>query len=203
MATPLRFDMTLPNGEPLRWNTPGARWDGSVEDVLAALAQTTNNNMSTQNLVSATLSAQAVTNITQAIATIRTNLPFLLNLNENQRKQLQNVTDATQGIVQSAITFVAQNPNALPGDFNQTEFNKDAALLVPFQQVAALITSLENDSSDTLRALYSDLFVETLDIYSYAKNSSRAASYSEFINTVRSRYATGPRATKATAAPKP
>jgi hypothetical protein len=158
--------------------------------------------MSSQNLVSGALTAQAVTNITQAVATIRTNLPFLINLNDEQSKKLQNVTDATQGIVQSAINFVGQNPSALPGDFNLPEFNKDATLLAPLQLVAGLISSLESDTSDTLRALYSDLFVQTLDIYGYAKTSSRAGSYSDFIETVRSRYATGPRPPKPSATAK-
>ena len=193
--------MTLPNGEPLRWDTPGARWDGTVEEVMAAL-NPPDTTMSTQNLVSAALTAQAVTNITTAIATIRTNLPFLLSLNDNQRRQLQNVTDATQGIVQSAITFVQQNPGALPGDFNLVEFNKDAALLAPLQQVTALISSLNNDASDTMRSIYSDLFTETLDIYAYAKSSPHAASYADFINTVKTRYATGPRPPKAAPAAK-
>jgi len=198
MATPLRFDMTLPNGEPLRWNTPGARWDGSVEDVLAALAQTTNNNMSTQNLVSATLSAQAVTNITQAIATIRTNLPFLLNLNDAQRKQLRNVTEASQGIVEATINFVIQNPEALTGNFNTAEFNKDAALLAPLQQVASLIAALNTDVDDTLRALHSDLYAETLDVYAAAKVGNRAGAYNDYINTVKTRFSSGPRKKTAT-----
>jgi hypothetical protein len=42
MATPLRFDMTLPNGQPLCWDTPGATWDGTVEQVMAAIGQVQN-----------------------------------------------------------------------------------------------------------------------------------------------------------------
>jgi hypothetical protein len=195
MATPLRFDMTLPNGQPLCWDMPGAKFDGTVEEVMAALGQQ-NNTMSSQNIVSAALTTQAVTNITTAVATIRTNLPFLLNLNAEQRKILQNITEASQGIVQATINFVAQHPEALPGTFNTTEFNKDAALLAPFQQVASLIAALNTDTDDTLRALHSDLYAETLDVYASAKVGNRAGAYNDYVNTVKTRFATGPRKKK-------
>jgi hypothetical protein len=183
--------MTLPNGEPLRWDTPGARWDGTVEEVMAALNPPP--TMSSQNLVSAALTAQAITNITTAIATIRTNLPFLVNLDDTQRKSLQNVTEASQGIVLASINFVAQHPEAIPASYSLTEFNKDAALLSPFQQVASLIASLNTDTDETLRALHSDLYGETLDIYAFAKAANRTGAYTDYINTVKTRFASGPR----------
>ncbi len=195
--------MILPNGEPLRWNTPGARWDGTVEEVMAALAQQNNSNttMSSQNLVSNALAAQAVTAIGDAVATIRTNLPFLLNLSPAQRKQLRNITEASQGIAQATINFVAQHPEALPGTFNVVEFNKDAALLAPFQQVASLIASLNTDTDDTLRALHSDLYGETLDVYASAKVANRNGAYDDYINTVKTRFSSGPRSKAASAKP--
>ena len=102
--------MKLPNGQPLCWNTPGARMNGTVEEVMAAMDQQNNKNMSSQNLVSAALTTQAVTNITEAVATIRTNLPFLLNLNDAQRKKLRNITEASQGIAQATINFAPSIP---------------------------------------------------------------------------------------------
>ena len=196
MVTPLRFDMTLPNGEPLRWDTPGARWGGTVEEVMAAITPPNQKPMSSQNLVSAQLAAQALTDIIAAVATIRTNLPFLLNLNEAPRKQLQNVTEASQGIVEATINFVIQHPEALTGNFNTAEFNKDAALLAPLQQVASLIAALNTDVDDTMRALHSDLYAETLDVYAAAKVGNRAGAYNDYINTVKTRFATGPRKKK-------
>lgn len=37
MATPLRYDLTLPNGEPRHFDVPSIRWDGTVEEAMAAL----------------------------------------------------------------------------------------------------------------------------------------------------------------------
>ena len=91
MATPLRFDMILPNGEPLRWDTPGARWGGTVEEVMAAIAEK-NKAMSNQNKVSAQLVAQTVTEILAAFATIKTKLPFLISLTDDERAHLPHST---------------------------------------------------------------------------------------------------------------
>ncbi len=191
-------DLSAPHYDALGifYDDPRVFWDGK----LAAANYT--NKMSSQNLVSATLAAQAVTNVTTAIATIRTNLPFLLNLTDAQRNSLLNVTEASQGIVQASINFVTQHPEALPGAFNIAEFNKDAGLLAPFQQVATLIANLNTDTDDTLRALHSDLYRETLDVYAYAKAANRTGAYDDYINTVKTRFATGPRAKKAAATPK-
>jgi hypothetical protein len=193
MATPLRWNMILPNGEPLKWNTPGARFDGTVEEVMAALAQLNNQKpMTEHNLVSAALTSQAVTNITTAVATIRTNLPFLVNLSDEQRKKLHNVTEASQGIARASINFVAQHPEAIPSYYPLTEFNKDATLLDPYQQVASLIETLNTDTQQTLRALYSDLLYETYDIYAFAKTGNRTGAYDDFINVIKGRFSTGP-----------
>jgi hypothetical protein len=85
----------------------------------------------------------------------------------------------------------------LPGTFNVAEFNKDAALLAPLQQVASLIATLNTDTDDTLRALHSDLYVETLDVYAFAKAANRAGAYDDYINTVKTRFSNGPRANNA------
>jgi hypothetical protein len=194
MATPLRYDMILPNGQPLRWDTPGARWGGTVEEVMAAIGQQNNNTTMSKNLISAALAAQAVTNITTAVATIRTNLPFLLNLTPAQRKSLSSITEASQGIVIATINFVAQHPEALPATFDVAEFNKDAALLAPLQQVASLIASLNTDTDDTLRALHGDLYSEFLDVYALAKAGNRSGAYDDYLNSVKSRFAKTPSA---------
>src|ERR1043165_4923363 len=124
MATPLRWNMILPNGEPLRFDTPGARWDGTVEEVMAALAEK-NKNMSNQNKISAQLVAQTVTEILAAFATIKTKLPFLLNLTDDERAHLPHIGDKSGEVLTQTLNFVAQFPEALPATFSIAEFQKD------------------------------------------------------------------------------
>ena len=54
MADPLRFDMILPDGQPLRWDMgPEYRWDGNVPENLQP------KTPMQQNDISITVTAQA------------------------------------------------------------------------------------------------------------------------------------------------
>lgn len=154
-------------------------------------------------VVSAALAAQALTIITTAVATIRTNLPFLVSLTAEDRRNLPKMGAATQGIVQQALIFVAQNPTALPGTFDATEFAKDGALLTPLQTVAQLIAALNEDTQDTLLALNNDLFVAFLEVYAFAKANNRDGRYDAFINLVKGRFARPKKLPTPTPAPTP
>lgn len=74
---------------------------------------------------------------------------------------------------------------------------------MPFQQAVSLIASLNADTQDTNRALHSDLYGETLDVYAYAKVSNRAGAYDDYLNTVKTRFATGPRKKRPPPRPAP
>jgi len=166
------------------WDS-GARWDEPEPSSPA-----TPTTMS-QNKISATLAAAAVTNITTAIATIRTNLPFLINLTLDQRK-LAHAASSGQGVIQAALTFAAQHPEALPSTFDTAEFAKDGALLASFGPIVAAITALNEDVSDTHIALQSDLYAEFLDVYAFARANNRSGAYNTFIEAVKGRFAKTP-----------
>ena len=146
-----------------------------------------------ENKISAALAAQAVTNINAALATIRENLPFLLNLTAKERKSLPSITEETQGVVLAALNFTMQHPEALPATFDSDEFKKDGDLLTPFQQVASSVDQLNTDINDTLRALHGDLYGQFLDVYAFAKANNRSGGYDAFIDSVKGRFAKGPR----------
>ncbi len=189
MATPLAFDMILPNGEPLRWDTPGARWGGTVEEVMAAIAQQQNTTMATQNKVSATLAAQAVTNILAAYATIKTNLPFLINLTDDERAHLPHIGDKSAEVLNQTLQFVAQFPEALPATFSIAEFQKDGALFTPFESVVMASANSNQLISDTDLALRSDLLLAILDVYAYAKANNRNGAYDTYVNYMKGHFA--------------
>lgn len=172
----------------VRYDEPNGRYD----DVSAA----NQIKRMDQKKISASLAAADLAAVLAAVATIRTKLPFLISLSADERKHLANVTEQSQGVVLSAINFVAQHPEALPGTFDTAEFTKDANLLSPMQQVASAIAQLNRDTDDTLRALHGDLYSEFLDFYAIAKTTNRNGGYDEFINAVKGRFAKSPRKTK-------
>lgn len=187
MATPLRYDMILPNGQPLRWDTPGARWGGTVEEVMAA-SEPTNQTMA-QNKVSAALAATAVTNILAAYATIKQNLPFLINLTDDERAHLPHIGDKSAEVLNQTLLFVSQFPEALPATFSIAEFQKDGALFTPLESVA--MASAQNDQliQDTRLALRSDLLLAILDVYAFAKANNRNGAYDSYVNYMKGHFA--------------
>jgi hypothetical protein len=188
MATPLRFDMILPNGEPLRWNTPGARWNGTVEEVMAAIAEQ-NKNMSNKNKVSAELVAQTLTEILAAFATIKEKLPFLINLTDDERAHLPHIGDKSGEVLTQTLNFVAQFPEALPATFNRAEFQKDGALFNSLESVAMASAQNNQMIQDTRLALRSDLLLAILDVYAFAKANNRNGAYDSYVNYMKGHFA--------------
>ena len=201
MATPLRFDMTLPNGEPLRWGAKGATWGGSVEDVMAAI-NGENKNMSTQNLVSGTLTPAQKTAIDAAVQTILSNLPAAVDLSPEQRHDLMKAGDKSQAFLSRCRDLVNQNPAWLPSTFPSAEFLADFALFEALAPVEIEITQLLEKVSDTRMAAGSDTMVAALILYGIAKAAGQGSNLDDTLAQVGGRFARKPR-TKTTPATKP
>jgi len=193
--------MILPNGEPLRWNTPGARFGGTVEEVMAAL-NAQNNIMSENNKISSALAAQDVTDILAAFATIRQKAPFLLNLTDDERAHLPHVGDKSGGALDATKAFVVQFPEAMPVDFSIPEFNKDTALYGPIETIGMASANSNQLIQDTLLALRSDLLLQILDVYACAKANNRGGRYQTYVDIMNAHFAK-PRKAKTTTPPTP
>lgn len=153
-----------------------------------------------KNNISATLADTAVTNINAALAVIRTNLPFLVNLTPEQRHTLAHAGTSGQGVIQDSLTFAVQHPEALPASFNSAEFAKDGTLKTAYAPVVAAIALLNQDVTDTMISLQADLYSEFLDVYAFAQANNRNGAYDTFIQSVKSRFAHSAKAKPATAA---
>ena len=188
MATPLRFNMILPNGEPLRWNTPGARWGGTVEEVMAAIAAK-QNRMSNQNKVSAELTEAIVAEILAAFTTIRTKMPFLISLTDEDRAHLPHIGDKSAEALNQTLQFVNQFPEALPATFSIPEFKKDATLFNPLQSVVMASNEANRIINDTDLGLRSDLLLAILDVYAFAKANNRNGAYDTYVNYMKTHFA--------------
>jgi hypothetical protein len=176
-------------GEPLRWDDPDLHYDDPRLYWDQPFPATTNMN----NRISAVLAAQAVTNTQQAIATIRTNLPFLVQLNADDRQKMAHGGSKSQGVIQLGLDFTAQYPGALPADFNVAEFAKDGTLHDAFEALALSVGQLNDDIQGTLMVLNGELFLQFLDVYAYAKANNRDGRYNTFVNAVKVRFAKTPK----------
>jgi hypothetical protein len=174
------------------FDDPIVRFDSFVPE--------TNHTNNMENKISAALTAAAVTNITGALATIRENLPFLINLTKEERQRLSHAV-GDQTFITLSLAFAAQHPEALPATFNLAEYAKDGALLTSYLPIFAALGQLFEDGSDTNIALGSDLYSASLDVYAFAKANNRNGAYDAYIDSVKARFKKSPRTPLAPPAP--
>ena len=125
MATPLRWNMTLPNGQPLRWGTPGARWNGTVEAVMAA--NTSNNIMANNyNRISTVITDQTVTSIVAKIAELDALLSFCVPLSDDDRRGMPKLGPATTAFAGKASGYMGTHPEYISPLFPVAEATKDS-----------------------------------------------------------------------------
>jgi hypothetical protein len=191
--------MAVP-GEALRFDDPDLHFDDPRLRYGMPFPADPNTNM--ENRISTVLAAQAVTNIQAAIATARTNLPFLVTLTSEERKTMAKGGSKSQGIIQLSLDFAAQNTTALPGDFNTVEYAKDGALHDQLEAISLAIAQLNEDVNDTLMVLNSELYLQSVAVYAFAKVNNRNGQYDSYINLLKPFFAR-PRHTPATPPPGP
>ena len=97
--------------------------------------------------ISAALTAAQVTAINGAINTIRTNLPFGVNLTAEERLALSKMGEIGYNYVTRALDYAKSNAGTLPPNFNLIEAQKDLKLVKDIrpsmQQVAQLLEAIE------------------------------------------------------------
>ena len=137
--------------------------------------------MPDQNLVSATLSNADRDAVLAAIATIGTQLPFLIGLSPSDRINLQKMGPTRRSFVEQTVPIASQNAQVLPPSFNLAELTADMAL---YHQLAPIMDALKpvyEKLDDTLMAVGSDLYAASLEAYGYVK----AAGKSQGLDTLR------------------
>ena len=170
MATPLRFDMTLPNGEPLRFDMPGARWDGTVEKVMAALAPK-NKIMSNDNRISVTISDQDITTILGHLDGIETVLNFLISRDPGDNTVM--LGDKSVGFDDKCAAYIASNPEFLPGFIDPAEVLKDRAARAQFQKFLSRLNVLAGKANDTFNVIGNEIYTADLAYYNNTDEGAR------------------------------
>ena len=158
--------------------------------------------MANDNRISASLSAQDLTDILAAIQTIRTKLPFLVTLTAGERKEMPKLGDKSRGFDEKCAAYMASNPEFLPGFHDITEINKDRALRDPLGDVFGQLKTLTEDVGDTFLVLNSEIWMADLAYYANVKEAKRRgrSGADTIYDDLRPRF---PGAAAKPAAPKP
>jgi hypothetical protein len=204
MATPLRFDMILPNGEPLRWDTPGARWDGTVEEVMAALNQQNNNPMTNDNRISADILPADITAILAAITTIRTKLPFAIQVGAQERLELPKLGEKTIGFHEKCTAYMASNPEFIPPFVEPAEVGKDISLRDQIHQFLPQLLELVSLITGTEMVVGSEIYMANLAYYQSVREAARRGrpGAEDIYNDLQTRFPGAPTKAATSAAKK-
>ncbi len=123
--------------------------------------------MSKNNLVSATLTAADVQAVSDALATIRAKLPFLVDLGVQEKRRLLKMGDGSRAFVEKALTVAQANPQVFPPSFDVAEFARDWALWAQLGPLVTQVTQLGELIDDTRTALGSDLMNAAVTAYGF------------------------------------
>jgi hypothetical protein len=149
--------------------------------------------MKITNLVSATLTADELRDVMNAIAIIKTKLPFLLSTTPEQRKALTKMGDKSQAFVTLALELASQSQDYLPRSFNVEEMRKDVALFQQLRSIELGLTQILELVSNTAMVAGSEAMVAALTVYDSAKTNGQDAGIDAIVEELSQRF---PRARK-------
>ena len=152
-----------------------------------------------ENKVSATLSSADRDAVLAAIATIRQKLPFLIDLNSEDRRGMTKLGDKSRAFVSKALEVATQNQNVLPRSFDLEEMRRDAQLFGDLQPILIALNQLQDLVDDTVMQVGSEAYAAALAVYTYAKASGTGSALEAVADDLVQRFARKARA----AAPKP
>lgn len=178
MATPLRWNMILPNGQPLRYGM--FRWGQTVEEVMAALNQQNQNN-TMQNKISATLTdadkATALGHFTALLAL----LTFLRNLTTEEKARINKAANGRLAFILQAQQYAAQFPGVLAGNFSLPEFTKDTTFINQFVPLVNADENFHNKIRDVFTLAMSDGYDQALKVYNFFKAANFNGEYNDVV----------------------
>ena len=171
VPTPLRWDMILPNGEPLRFDMPGAKWDGTVEE----LNLSTPNRPMQQNDISITITSAAEADVLAKAEALRASIAaFAVTLTPQQRDAYFKLGDARLAFHDKSNNHMHQHPTLVPPTVDVPQYDKDATARDSALRMKSALTGPVALLDDTLTVLGSDLINADVAFYNWLPLAIRA-----------------------------
>lgn len=143
----------------------------------------------TDNRISANLIDADKAAVLDAIQTIRTKLPFLIDLTPEERKGLPRLGDKSQAFVGQALELATQNEDILPRSFDVDEFRKDVELFHALRPIVTAFTQLQELLDDTYVEVGSEAYSGGLAVYQYARAAGKGAALDNLLEGLAQRFA--------------
>jgi hypothetical protein len=148
------------------------------------------------NRISASLTQVDRDAVLAVIATIKTKLPFLMDLTVEERKTMPKMGDKSRAFVSKALEVATQNPDFLPRAFDLDEMRRDVQLFEQLYPIVVALAQLQELVDDTAMAAGSEAYAAALQVYNYAKASGNVGGLDAVLGEMGQRFARKPRKVK-------
>jgi len=116
-----------------------------------------------QNIISAHITLSQVTDALNTIESLKTQLPFLIDLSAQERRSLVKMGDQSQVFVNRALEVARTHSDILPRCFDMDEFAADVVLAERLQRLKNALSPLLDMLDDSLLAAGSDAYSDGLE----------------------------------------
>ena len=153
-----------------------------------------------QNLISMVLTADQLTAIDGALATLEQNLSGLVALQPSQRRELYKMGEKSEQFGRQTLNVLTNNPQIVPPSLGLAEAQQDLAALDALRPRLQRMKQLVERGEDTETALGSDIMSTALEGYGLLKVSGKNQGLDGLRQELSSRFAKSRRVTEVPAA---
>ena len=129
--------------------------------------------MPTDNRISAIIAPADKSDVLAAIQTIRTKLPFLVNLTADERRKLVKMSDKTIAFDEKCASYMAMHPELVPSFVNAIELAKDRALRVALNDILNELRQLTEGIEDAIMLASSEAYLADLSFYQNVRQATQ------------------------------
>lgn len=130
-------------------------------------------SMQEDNRISDEMPDADVTAVLGAIALIRSKMPWLLSISQQDRQEMAKMGEKSVGFVEKCRGYMTTNPEFLPGFIQVAEVDKDQALRVQVLRVFAELKTLFDSVGDTTMVLSGEIWMACLAYYQSVREAAR------------------------------
>jgi len=154
---------------PLTWSKKYA-WSKTLS--WNGLAPNPNQTMAQENQLSFTITAQQMTDILAAIATLKQKLSFVIGLTNQQRHDMLKLGDKTVGFEEKCATYMANRPDLIPPYIDMAELAKDRAARGQVATIMRALGEVTQSLDDTDMQLSHEILMPDLSFYNNVQLSA-------------------------------
>ena len=128
--------------------------------------------MARKNLVSASITDEAMTAVKKGLGDIATALPFLIVLSAEERRRTRVMGHKSVEFVNLALNGAESFSEYLLSSFNKAEMAKDIELINKLWKIRVDVASLLEKIDDTIYGASADAIKAADEVYEYLKSAS-------------------------------